>query len=300
MNVQSRLLSGSMIFALAMVSPLTSSAQKTASCTFHLFQIPLSNGVVIPEGINTYGTIVGFVDEFTGLTEGFIRSSNGGVTSYHAPDSVNTTIMRRNSLGTDVGSYTTNGSPNVKGFMASGSSFRSVTFPGSSHTELNGINKSGVTVGDYLASDGHFHGFKLQNGKFSSIHPSGATDTFVSDINDEGVIVGWYDNGGRDSHGFLLQNGNFKILDFPNEVGFGGTSLNDISNTGEIVGSVWTGSDTSDAFLYKAGAFKVISVPNSRLTQANGINASNVIVGRTIIVSSTGNESDTDFTATCN
>jgi probable HAF family extracellular repeat protein len=300
MNLQNRLLSGTMISVLALLSPLTSSAQKSASCTFHLFQTPFTNGVVIPEGINTYGTIVGYVDESTGLTEGFIRYSNGGVTSYHAPDSADTTIMRRNSLGADVGSYTINGSSTVKGFVASGSRFQSVTFPGSSHTELNGINKPGTTVGDYIASDGHFHGFKLQNGQFSSIHPSGATDTYVTAINDKGLIVGWYYNGGGDSHGFLLQNGSFKTLDFPNEVGFGGTALNDISNSGEIVGAVWTGSDTRAAFVYTAGAFKVVSVPNSRLTEVNGINAANVIAGRTIIVSSTGNESDTDFTATCN
>ena len=130
--------------------------------------------------------------------------------------------------------------------------------------------------------------------------PSGATDIYVTDINDKGVIVGWYYKGGGDSHGFLLQNGNFKILDFPNEVGFGGTALNDISNSGEIVGAVWTGSDTRDAFLYTAGAFKVVSVPKSRLTEVNSINAANVIAGRAIIVSSPGNESDTDFTATCN
>jgi hypothetical protein len=62
---------------------------------------------------------------------------------------------------------------------------------------------------------------------------------------------------------------------------------------------VFTGSDTSAAFLFKRGAFNVITVPHARLTQANGISNINVITGHAILVSSTGSETDTAFTATC-
>lgn len=281
------------------LSAFTSQAQTNASCTFHVFQIPVSGGVALPQGINRYGTIVGFVNVFTGHGEGFIRFSNGATTVYKAPNSSDTAIRHRSDLGVDVGWFTPAGSTVSKGFVASGSQFQSVTFPGARGTFITGINKYGSLVGDYLGSDNHFHGFKLKNGQFTSIHPNGAVDTFVNGINDSGVIVGAFNTGGADNHGFVVRNGVISTLDFPHEVGFGGTTLNDISNSGVIVGFVWTGSDTREAFLHKSGAFEIINVPHARLTDANGISNLNVITGHAVVVSSTGSETDTAYTATC-
>lgn len=278
---------------------ITSQAQTNASCTFHLLRIPVSGGVALPEGINRYGTIVGFVNLFTSHDEGFIRFSNGAVSIYKAPNSSNTSIKHRNDQGVDVGSFTPAASTSSKGFVAAGSGFASVNFPGARQTFLGGINNFGTIVGEYIGSDNHFHGFKLKNGQFTAIHPNGAVDTFVSGINDSGVIVGTFNTGGVDNHGFVVQNGAIGTLDFPHEVGFGGTTLNDISNSGVIVGFVWTGPDTREAFLHKSGGFEVISVPNARLTEANGISNINVITGHAVVVSSTGSETDTAYTATC-
>ena len=284
--------------SLAVSAPLVH-AQTNASCTFHVFQIPVSGGVALPQGINRFGNIVGFVNLFTSHSEGFIRFSNGSTSIFKAPNSSNTSIHHRSDQGVNVGAFTPSGSTLSKGFAATSSRFQTVTFPGASQTFLTGINKFGTIVGDFIGTDGRFHGFKLKNGQFSTIHPNGALDTFVSGINDSGVIVGSFDTGGADSHGFVVRSGAISTLDFPHEVGFGGTTLNDISNSGEIVGSVFTGSDTEAAFLFKNGAFKVITVPHARLTQANGISNINVITGHAVVVSSTGSETDTAFTATC-
>lgn len=287
--------------ALVLLAALPGSAQSNASCSFHFLNIPFPNNEsAIPEGINAYSTIVGYVT-LTNPQEGFIRYSNGGVSTYRAPNSSSTTIMRRNSSGVNVGYYTPTGSSKAKGFVKSGSGFQSVVVPGSFPTYLNGINKYGTIVGDYIGADNHFHGFVLKNGQFTSINPgNGAIDVTVSDINDNGAIVGTFSNGGVDSHGFLLSGGTYHVITFPNEVGFGGTTLTDISNSGEIVGDVWTGSDSHQGFLRKtSGAYEFISAPNARLTLADGINASNVIVGNGVTVSSTGNEKPVVFTATC-
>src|SRR6185437_16161320 len=288
------------IFAACLAFPgLLSQAQTNASCTFHLFNIPLSGGTAIPEGINRYGNIVGFVNLFTSHSEGFIRFSTGAVSIYKAPNSNDTTIKHRSDQGLDVGAFSPAGSTAFKGFAATSSHFQSVTFPGASQTFLTGVNNFGTIVGDYIGSDNHFHGFKLKNGVFTTIRPNGAVDTFVGGINDSGVIVGTFNTGGVDNHGFIDTNGSITTLNFPGEVGFGGTTLNDISNSGVIVGFVWTGSDTREAFLHKSGIFKVISVPHARLTEANGISNINVITGHAVLVSSTGAESDTAYTATC-
>lgn len=253
--------------ACLLFSALPSQAQSNASCTFHVFNIPVSGGVALPQGINRYGTMVGFVNLFTSHSEGFIRFSNGAVSIYKAPNSSNTSIKHRSDQGVDVGAFTPTGSTLSRGFAATSTRFQAVTFPGASQTFLTGINKYGSLVGDYIGTDGHFHGFKLKNGQFTTIHPNGAVDTFVNGINDSGVIIGAFNTGGVDNHGFVDRSGAISTLDFPHEVGFGGTTLNDISNSGEIVGFVWTGSDTRDAFLFKSGAFKVIEVPNARLTE---------------------------------
>lgn len=286
--------------AYCMFSALGSHAQSAASCTFHTFQIPASNGVAIANDINKFGTIVGFVNLFTGHTEGFTRFNNGQTNFFTAPNATETLIARRNNSGVNVGSFTPKGSTISNGFVTHGTSFQSVSFPPHLPTFLRGINSFGTIVGTYLGTDNHFDAIKLQNGKFTILRPPGAVDAFANGINDQGVIVGVYFTGGVDSHGFVLQNGTIHTLDFPHEVGFGGTTLNDISNTGEIVGFVWTGPDTRAAFIFSNGVFKTITVPNARLTEALGINSLNVIVGHAIVVDpKTGNETDVAYTATC-
>lgn len=283
------------------LSAVVSQAQSAASCTFHTFQIPASNGVAIANDINKFGTIVGFVNLETGHTEGFTRFNNGQTNFFTAPNAIETLIARRNNFGVNVGSFTPKGSNVSQGFVTHGGTFQAVRFAPGRPTFLRGINGSGVIVGTFIATNNHFDAIKLQNGKFTILRPAAtAVDAFANGINDQGVIVGVYFTGGVDSHGFVLQNGQFHTLDFPNEKGFGGTTLNDISNTGEIVGFVWTGPDTRAAFLFSNGVFKTITVPNARLTEANGINSSNVIVGRAIVVDpKTSNETDVAYTATC-
>ena len=272
---------------------LLARAQTNASCTFHVFTIPVSNGIALPGGINKFGTIVGSVDQTNGIIVGFTRFSNGSVSIYKVPNSLDTLIRHRNDQGVNTGTYNLPGTtPSNRGFVKTSSSFKTIKFPGASQTFVSASNNFGTIVGDYIGSDNHFHGFKLNNGVFTTIHPNGAVDTFVGGVNDSGVIVGSFNTGGADNQGFVDRNGAITTLTFPGEVGFGGTTLNDISNTGVIVGMVWTGSDTHQAILHNSGGFKFIPVPVSQgaNSDATGISNSNVIVG------TAGSQT---FTATC-
>jgi len=69
-----------------------------------------------------------------------------------------------------------------------------------------GINDAGQVVGQYLASDGLFHGFLYSNGAYVTIDDpaSDAGGTTPQAINDAGQIVGTYDNASG-NHGFLLK-----------------------------------------------------------------------------------------------
>jgi probable HAF family extracellular repeat protein len=291
----------SILAAVLVLMAVAAHAQTPASCTIHTFKIPTSSGVAIASGINSGGTIVGTINLPTsGRSEGFVRFAFDGRTRIlNVPNSTATTLSHRNDVGVEVGTFTVSSSINQRGFVNSGTKFQTVTFPGARSTFLNGINRFGTIVGDYLGADNHFHGFRLKNGQFTTIHPNGAIDTFVNGINDNGVIVGNFFTGGVDSHGFVRSStGGITTLNFPGEVGFGGTTLHDISNSGQIVGTVWTSSDTRASFVHKNGKFETFSVPHSRLTDVFGINNLNVMVGHTIIVSN-NTETDEAFTATC-
>jgi len=289
-------------FAIAILVP-QSQAQSAASCSFHLFEIHSGTGLSnVSEGINQFGTTVGFSELANGgNNEGWTHFSNGQTNFFMAPNSSTTQFMRRNSNGVNVGSFTPKGSTVSRGLVTHSTSFQSVSFPGGLPTFLSGINKFNVIVGSYIGTDKHFDAVKLQSGHFTVIRVPNAQDTQASAINDNGVIVGTvFPIGANFSRGWILKSGVFHFVDFPNSRAFGGTTLNDISNTGEIVGSAFTGPDSSKAFMLVNGVIKTITVPHSRLTEANGINQFNVITGRAILVNPvTGNETETQFTATC-
>lgn len=273
-------------------------AQSPATCIFHTFTIPSTDGVSVATGINRYNDIVGTDHLFTsGQSHGFIRFFDGTMEVVNDPSGVATTLNRRNDNGIQVGSYNP-GDNQPKGFVNDGSTFQTVTFPGAVQTYLEGINKWGTIVGEYFGTDNHFHGFRLDNGNFAIIHPNGAVDTEVTGINDDGVIVGHFNTGGIDDDGFIDRNGAITTFSFPGEVGFGGTTLTDIGDNGQIIGWVWTGFDSTEAFVFTNGQFKTISVPSSRFTRANGISSLGVMVGRTILVSGTS-QTDAAFIATC-
>lgn len=276
-------------------------AQTQASCAFHYFQIPSSTGTSVPEGMNSWGTIVGYISQPSGSSQGFVRYSNGGTNIYAAPLSTSTTIMRRSGTGVNVGFYLPKGATyQDKGFVASGSSFQSIIYPSATATYLTGINKWGSIVGYWMDVNGFFHGFELQNGKFFPITYPGSYETVPSAINDNGVIAGTYYNTNPSGspgppHGFTEQGGVYKTIFMNNGDAI---QLSDINNTGEIVGADVQGT-VAQAFIYKAGVFKFISVPNSTFTAANGISPAEVVVGNASVPNSSGGSRNVNYTATC-
>lgn len=288
------------VAAGVLLSALQSHAQTQASCAFHYFQAFSSTGTSVPEGINTWGTVVGYVAESGNCSQGFVRYSNGGASLYTAPNSTATTIMRRSGAGVDVGFYTPKGTIYPKGFVASGSGFQSVIYPGATATYLTGINKRGSIVGYWMDINGFFHGFELQNGKFFSITYPGSYETLPSAINDNDMIAGTYymtnpSGAPGPGQGFTELKGSYQAIFMPNGDAI---QLSDISNTGDIIGADVQGT-VPRAFFYKSGVFKFIAVPKASFTAANGINASDVIVGRATVPNSTGGNSNVNYTAIC-
>ena len=208
--------------------------------------------------------------------------------------------MRRSSTGVDVGFYTPKGTIYPKGFVASGSGFQSVVYPGATATYVTGINKWSSIVGYWMDINGFFHGFELQNGKFFPITYPHSYETLPSDINDNGMIAGTYymtnpSGAPGPGQGFTELKGVYNAIFMPNGDAI---QLSDISNTGEIVGADVQGT-VARAFLYKNGLFEFIAVPRASFTSTNGINLNNVIVGQATVPNSSGGNKNVNYSATC-
>jgi probable HAF family extracellular repeat protein len=274
--------------------PSVLQGQTKASCNFSLFTFPTS----VPQGdfadgVNSFATVVGTLEETNHSKVGFMRFS-GGSFNFFAPG-VPTQINARNDVGNSIGNEFT--SP-PKGFFLHGSS--GVTYIVHSNdangTFPRGINKSNVVVGFYLDGNSVAHGFKWINGTFTSLHFPNALSTAPTGINDNGQIVGSYGNGSG-THGFLFSGGAWKTIDFPN-VPTGTTELLGISNAGVIIGINTAHTPNNTYFMYKSGVFKVISDPQAAGgTMVLGIAANGLMTGDVYLT--TNASSNHGFLAAC-
>ena len=256
---------------------------QNATCTnFQFFSTGYSTA------INRWGTVVGVTASPNHPTwQGFIRSSNGGFTTYDFPNSSQTWFNKRNALGDTVGNYwdsaqsqkLCNACPHNHGFVLSGSSALSVDYPGADRTWLTGINYWRTIVGNYTTPSGTFGAFQLKNGVLTSIHYPGSISTSAGSISDTGVIVGGYLDTQRLGHGFVLQNGVYTTLDNPKADPNSGTRLDDINSSGAIVGSYYDSNSIAHSFIYINGVFKEIIVPNAIYVGVTGLNGYGDVTG---------------------
>jgi hypothetical protein len=220
-------------------------------------------------------------------------------TTYNVPDALDTSINDINDLGVFVGDFgdiATNRAmnPGQRGFMQTPVSLEFIEYPGSRQTSAQGLNNSGVVVGEYVDSSGRGHGFILQDGNYSRVDYPGANHTTLTDINDEGMMAGAYVDGLGIIQGFMYNGSQFSSykLDTLSVATF----LNGISNDGLLVGTSTVLDINSFPIAQKVVGFatppdEVISVPNLEQgafgtggTFVQGISNANVMVGRYISV----------------
>lgn len=95
-----------------------------------------------------------------------------------------------NSLGVVVGSYFT---PPTHGFIGTGNNIAVVDYPSGDNqgTTLEGINDSGLVVGQWSDSSGNTHSFLLDpsTDTFTDILVSGASNVYAWSINRKGAVA---------------------------------------------------------------------------------------------------------------
>src|ERR1700674_1945917 len=156
------------------------------------------------------------------------------------------------------------------GSAALGQTYTTIDRPGSTFTEVFGLNNRGDIVGTYSATTppSDYHGFLLRDGEFSHIDFPGAVCTSARRINNHGDIVGFYKTEGCQSsgpfeniRGYLLRHGKFYTIDVPS----GRDPLvSGINNRGDIVGRYCTAAtsagcknsnNTQHGFVLRDGIF---------------------------------------------
>jgi hypothetical protein len=157
-------------------------------------------------------------------------------------------------------------------------------FPGSTQTQVTGLNNQGDTSGFWVTANGTNHGFVEWNGVFSSYndpktpHMAGSVNQLLG-INENGQAVGFYNDAAGNSHAYQVNQATrvFTAIKIPGAVSAAATGIN---KGGYIVGTAKDAAgDTSSWLLAPGGQLTTYQFPGGSDTQAFGINPQKQIVG---------------------
>jgi hypothetical protein len=112
--------------------------------------------------INIHGTVAGFYTTKSGVTDGFVKRTNGMFVKLAYPGATMTQAFGINDSGLVVGAYTTGSGSSAQsfGFTWMNGHFHEVNDPhGIGSTIINGVNDRDELVGFYTDSAGNTDGF---------------------------------------------------------------------------------------------------------------------------------------------
>ena len=207
------------------------------------------------------------------------------ITTFDYPGTGNLTLPQKiNERGDVVGVFVSSGV--TRGFVrfSDGNFSPPIVEPNDTGklTEGRGINNSGTVCGDYVDSDGNFHGFFLSGGTFTEYDIPGATNTLVLGINDPADFAGAFSlTGPTGTHqGFITVGGTITSFSVPGALS---TFANEINNSNQLVVGYYIDSsgiphgyfrDTNGALHFP------IDPSGSTATILFGLNGRDWVVGR--------------------
>jgi hypothetical protein len=217
------------------------------------------------------------------LLPGLLQAESG-VTAYKVEQlnpsgATSTYASALNKTSIVVGNFT-NSSGATEGFSLKKGVYTTLVVPGSNNfTRANGINDTGVIVGDFFtSSDNAYHGFIYKKNKFTQYDVQlGTVSTSIWSINNAGNFAGSIGSNGNPNQAFINIGGN--VTEF-----YGSGSLSSyayaINNSNGVAGDYYDSSNNPHCFYRSAsGAVSLINVPNAYLTACFGLNDTGVISG---------------------
>src|SRR5215471_18883889 len=157
--------------------------------------------------INDAGDFSGAFADASGIFQAFV-SIDGTITSWSVPGSRSTFALDISNSKQLVVGYFIDGSGIQRGYYrdADGALHFPIDPPGSTRTNLFGLNERNWVVGRYRDSSFVTHGlFFVPPNSFITFDYPGSTLTSLNGINDQGVICGRYVDGSGIAHGFIAR-----------------------------------------------------------------------------------------------
>ena len=162
-------------------------------------------------------------------------------------------------------------------------------FPGSTQTQVTGLNDRGVTVGFWsdmntANQQNDNFGFYWLNGRFHNVNfPTRDNSTppvnQLLGVNDQDVAVGFYNDANGNSHGYTfgIHGGWFHRVTINRASSVTAAAIN---NSDDVAGFFTNAKGAVDGFLHTArGRTYTLAYPGASMTQALGVNDFREVVG---------------------
>jgi probable HAF family extracellular repeat protein len=235
-------------------------------------------------GVNNTNVMVGQYTNSSGQTHGLMLSGTTATNIDDPKAQTGTTFCNGiNSSGTIVGYYTTSTNA-TQGFMYSSGTFTDIGPAGAQFSEAVNINDSSVINGVYEDSSNVFHAFTYNGSTYTTIDVPGASVTEGWGINATGELtLDWVDsNGYWESSEY---NGTtFTTVNVP---GATQSLIHSINKSGNVVYTWYDFYGVDHGALLVSGSYYIFDDASGTSTRADGINDSNLIVGRFLQTGST-------------
>src|SRR5205814_5201693 len=177
-----------------------------------------------PFSINARGLIVGYFQDPSGATHGFLRNSTGAVSTFDVPGSISTVRQSINTGGDFTGTWQ-GANFTVHGFLeTSGGKLTLFDVAGAIQTNPTILNSDDAITGYYADANDVIHSFvRDPHGNVTTfdapgVGPFGGSrfGTQALGINAGGTITGFYADATPNSHGFVrAPDGTITVFDAP-------------------------------------------------------------------------------------
>jgi hypothetical protein len=182
--------------------------------------------IVVPNRINASGAVAGTYTDLGAVFHGFLRTPDGTITVWDAPNAgtasdQGTLLTDMNSAGVIVGGINVgvvNGVGTTHSLILAADGTYTIFDPPQSavHSSLaQGINDSGVVVGEYRDANLVRHGYlRDPDGTFVSFDDPNAAQLPLSEVNTgttprrmnaSGAVTGYYSDSNGARHAFVMQ-----------------------------------------------------------------------------------------------
>jgi hypothetical protein len=159
-------------------------------------------------------------------------------------------------------------------------------FPGSSQTQVTGLNNAGagVNVGFWTDSAGDTFGFVNQSGTFTTVSdPAAPNANALLGVNDSNTAAGFYTDSSGNAHPYLYNIGavSFTPINLPGSFNATSAVATNVNNSGVVSGYYTDTSGNVHGFIDNAGTFTSFDDPSGSgaNTMFLGLNNNGQVVG---------------------